>query len=497
MRRRRILLVVLCWLTCASVASTARVARADGFDGQRLVPPMGAAGGFAVERPWILRHLGVGGGLVMHYAYEAVVERERPSGRILDVPLRHAFTLDFLFSIGLGNFLELAVHLPVDALYLGDPTNLGGQPIVAGAGVGDLRLAPKFLFWRDGRRTFHWSIGMIVPVSFPTGDAAALRGSGGFVIDPKLMVGIGGWRWELYFNAGYRWRSNGGAANLYGYGEVTYGVGAIVTLPVWRDRIDLSGEVVGGFNHAGAGSAIAKAPLETLFGVTIRPHPIVSLYTGVGAGLTSGLGTPDVRAFLGVRVAHKLQRREDFIDDDRDGIPNSRDKCPRVAEDKDGFQDDDGCPEEDNDRDGIADEDDECPDQPEERGGDGDGCPDRTYVVVKHGRLYIFGKVQFETNSSKVTSRSEALLDQIAAALRSHPEIRHVRVVGHTDNVGGPEFNLRLSRERANAVERSLVRRGVDGRRLDSEGFGEARPVASNATRGGRAKNRRVEFVTR
>ena len=52
-------------------------------------------------------------------------------------------------------------------------------------------------------------------------------------------------RWELYTNLGYRWRSNGGPANLLGYGEVTYGLGAIVTLPVWHDRIDLSGELVG------------------------------------------------------------------------------------------------------------------------------------------------------------------------------------------------------------------------------------------------------------
>lgn len=493
MRTRIILFAAL----LASMWAATGAARADGFDGQRLVPPMGAAGGFAVERPWILRHLGIGGGLVIHYGHEAVVDREHPSGRLFGVPLHHLLTLDLLFSIGLGNFLELAAHLPIDAVYIGDPTNINGQPIAAGAGVGDFRLAPKFLFWRDGRRTFHWSIGVIAPVSFPTGDAAALRGSGGFVVDPKLFFGIGGWRWELFFNAGYRWRSNGGAANLFGTGEITYGVGAIVTLPVWRDRIDLSGELVGGYNHAGAGSALVRSPLETLVGVTIRPHPIVALYTGVGVGLTSGLGTPDARAFVGVRVAHKLERREDFVDDDRDGIPNSRDKCPRVPEDRDGFQDDDGCPEEDNDRDGIADEDDECPDQPEERGGDGDGCPERTHVVVKRGRLYIFGKVQFETNSSKVTARSEPLLDQIAVALRTHPEIRHVRVVGHTDNVGGPEFNLRLSRERANAVERALVRRGVDGRRIDSEGMGEAHPVASNATKGGRAKNRRVEFVTR
>src|SRR5690606_30054169 len=143
------------------------------------------------------------------------------------------------------------------------------------------------------------------------------------------------WRWELYANLGYRWRSNGAAANLYGPGEVTYGLGAIITLPVWRDRIDLNAELFGGYNHAGTGSELVRSPLEALAGVTIRPHPIVSLYAGAGAGLTSGLGTPDSRAILGVRIAYRLQKREDFADDDRDGIPNGRDKCPKTPEDKD------------------------------------------------------------------------------------------------------------------------------------------------------------------
>jgi OmpA-OmpF porin, OOP family len=482
-------------LLCATLG--ARAVHADGFDGQRLVSPMGAAGGFSLERPWILKHLGLGGGFVTHYGYSPVVERERPSGRILAVPLRHALTMDLLFAIGLGGFVELAAHLPVHAYFAGDATNFGGQPILANSGVGDLRLGPKFIFYRTGKRTFHWSIGMAIPVSFPTGDAAALRGSGGFVLDPRLMFGVGGWRWELYVNGGYRWRSNDGPANLYGFGEITYGVGVIVTLPVWKDRIDLAGELVGGYNHSGVGSELVKSPLETLLGIIIRPHPIVSVYAGGGAGLTSGLGTADARAFAGVRIAWRLQNRNDFADDDKDGVANSDDRCPRAAEDRDGFQDDDGCPEDDNDRDGISDDDDECPDQPEEPGGDRDGCPEKTYVTVKRGRLYIFGKVQFETDSTRITAKSQPLLDQIAVALRGHPELSDVRVQGHTDNVGGRDYNEKLSRERAEAVKAALMRRGVAEGRLHARGLGETRPIASNQTKGGRAKNRRVEFLTR
>jgi outer membrane protein OmpA-like peptidoglycan-associated protein len=93
-------------------------------------------------------------------------------------------------------------------------------------------------------------------------------------------------------------------------------------------------------------------------------------------------------------------------------------------------------------------------------------------------------------------AKSQPLLDQIAAALRAHPEL-DVRVQGHTDNVGRRDYNDKLSQERAEAVENALKRRGISGGRLHAKGFGEARPIASNQTKGGRAKNRRVEFVTK
>src|SRR3954466_15541441 len=83
------------------------VARADGFDGQRFVPAAGAAGGLVVERAMTPQHLGFGFGLFMNYGYDAVVDRDRPAGITRHV-LRHAFTMDFLASLGLGGFFEIA-----------------------------------------------------------------------------------------------------------------------------------------------------------------------------------------------------------------------------------------------------------------------------------------------------------------------------------------------------------------------------------------------------
>ena len=96
-----------------------------------------------------------------------------------------------------------------------------------------------------------------------------------------------------------------------------------------------------------------------------------------GVGITNGLAVPDFRLLAGVRYAVGLPGKGGERDSDSDGIADKEDKCPSEAEDFDGFEDGDGCPEPDNDHDGILDDDDECPDDPEEPGGDRDGCPTR------------------------------------------------------------------------------------------------------------------------
>ncbi len=85
------------------------------------------------------------------------------------------------------------------------------------------------------------------------------------------------------------------------------------------------------------------------------------------------------------------------------------------------------------------------------------------------------------------------MLIEVAGVLRANPHMR-VRVEGHTDNAGNPRDNLRLSRARAASVRRFLIEHGASPRQVRSRGYGEARPIASNATPRGRFRNRRVEF---
>ena len=143
----------------------------------------------------------------------------------------------------------------------------------------------------------------------------------------------------------------------------------------------------------------------------------------------------------------------------------------------------------------MADDDDECPDDAEEKDGDGDGCPDRPRVVVRRGKMVVYGKVLFPLESADLLPSNESLIDEMARALKEHPGIRKLEIEGHTDDTGPGDYNLKLSQERAEVVKRALERREVAAQRLVPRGYGEQRPVAPNVTRAGRAKNRRVEFT--
>lgn len=186
------------------------------------------------------------------------------------------------------------------------------------------------------------------------------------------------------------------------------------------------------------------------------------------------------------------------LDDDKDGLPDTVDKCRLLPEDKDGFEDTDGCPDPDNDKDGVADADDKCPTKPETINGidDDDGCPDKgaTLVVLKKEKIEILDKVYFDTDKDTIQPRSFNLLEQVAMVIKAHAEIPLVRVEGHTDDVGGRVHNIDLSQRRAESVKRFLVKEGVDPARLTPQGFAFDRPLVPNTNAKNRATNRRVEF---
>jgi OOP family OmpA-OmpF porin len=181
-------------------------------------------------------------------------------------------------------------------------------------------------------------------------------------------------------------------------------------------------------------------------------------------------------------------------DNDHDGIPDALDKCPNEPEDFDGFQDQDGCPDPDNDGDGIPDKLDKCPNEPEtfNHYKDEDGCPDEVPAEVKKFTGVIEG-INFKTGSAEILPGSFAILDRALKVLQDFPDV-NLEISGHTDSKGKAAYNLTLSQHRADSVKLYFVSRGIASTRLLSIGYGKDRPIADNSTSSGRATNRRTEF---
>ena len=188
-------------------------------------------------------------------------------------------------------------------------------------------------------------------------------------------------------------------------------------------------------------------------------------------------------------------------DQDCDGVPDADDRCPE-EHGKDGA----GCPvppvcpaceapNPDPDGDGIIAPEDKCPTTAETKNGfqDADGCPDEIPEEVKKFTGTMEG-IKFEFASAVIAPASYPVLDGAAKTLQDYPDLR-VLISGHTDNVGAPEANQKLSQSRAESVVAYLVGKGVPKDVLTAKGYGDTKAVAPNDTPENKQRNRRVEFV--
>jgi OOP family OmpA-OmpF porin len=226
---------------------------------------------------------------------------------------------------------------------------------------------------------------------------------------------------------------------------------------------------------------------------------------GRGAAIGGGMG-----ALLGLAVCGPR-------DSDADGVADSSDKCPStprnigvdkngcpVDSDGDKVTDDadrcmktppgtivspDGCPlNPDTDSDGVADDVDKCPDTPRDSKVDEKGCPEVGQT------LSVLEGVNFKSGEASLLPEAKGKLNRIAKTMKQQPDMQ-VRIEGHTDSTDANTRNLRLSQQRAQAVARYLIGRGIAKARLEPMGRGEESPKASNDTAEGRYQNRRVEFI--
>jgi outer membrane protein OmpA-like peptidoglycan-associated protein len=221
-------------------------------------------------------------------------------------------------------------------------------------------------------------------------------------------------------------------------------------------------------------------------------------------------GVPDIRD----KAPNDPEDKDGFQDDDGvpdpdndgDNVADANDKCPgtdktvadsvNTKEDLDSFQDEDGCPDADNDGDGILDVKDKCPNEAEtfNQYQDEDGCPDKKPEIdVKKGEAIILEGIYFATGSARLEPNSMTILDKVYRTLLENPEIE-VEIRGFTDSKGKYASNVKLSQNRAESVRMYLVNKGIAAYRIVSKGYGPENPIDTNATKEGRARNRRIEF---
>lgn len=418
-------------------------------------------------------------------------------------------------------------------------------------GAGDLRIEPHFVV-RDVGSASPLGLALVTTVTLPTGLPGTLSSEGHVTVEPMVVleaadgsVRDGEHTVRAALNAGLRIKGfDEHFDQTWGPELVIRAAGAARVSSVVEIGTDVAGVIGWG-----------RDPVEVLPWMGLSPTPEVRLTLGAGLGVNSGVGSPDARFFAGATLRPSDRPRpatpppdrdgdgipddqdvcpdepEDFdgVDDhdgcpdpdpepepepepvpeppppgeeadtDGDGLPDSVDACPFDAEDFDGFEDEDGCPEADNDGDGILDVADACPDEPETFNGylDEDGCPDEapSRVVVTRTALEIQDRIFFDLGRANIQAQSFPILEELARVILDHPHIERIRVEGHTDDVGSDAVNLRLSQQRAEAVRDFLVQQGVEASRLEAVGYGESRPIDTNRTERGRARNRRVEFT--
>lgn len=181
-----------------------------------------------------------------------------------------------------------------------------------------------------------------------------------------------------------------------------------------------------------------------------------------------------------------LSRFHGCPDTDNDTIPDYKDHCPNVPGDASNY----GCPLKDTDKDGVPDKEDKCPNVAGIKANK--GCPEIKKEEEDVLKL-AFKNLEFETGNAIIKKSSYPSLTKLADLMKRHPTW-FLSIAGHTDNVGGYEYNMNLSKNRAKAVGDYLIAKGVNPEMLKLYWYGYNYPVADNTTASGRQKNRRVEF---
>lgn len=364
-------------ITLAALTAPVAVAQAQsapGFDAQSMTPGPGRSTSFW-SQPYASTagHLRWDDGVFMNYARKPLVLRNA-NGDADEAVISDQLTLHLLGLLGVTNHFDIGVDIPMILLSEGDElVNYPGLGSEGSFGIGDIRFQVRtsLLRFREEGEAGP-ALGVMADVRLPTGNAEQYQGED-IRVEPRLAFD---WIFEntsrFGLSVGYTFRTDVTVGDLQIADNLTLSAATSVALGVkhraWFVPEIRSQLAVG----AADGISAQNSPIEALVGLKVAPTPMMLVEFGTGTGLVEGVGAPDYRFFLGISFhANRADR-------DGDGIFDSDDACPSEAEDMDGFEDLDGCPDPDNDGDGVLDVSDDCPAEAEDIDSfeDRDGCVD-------------------------------------------------------------------------------------------------------------------------
>jgi outer membrane protein OmpA-like peptidoglycan-associated protein len=361
-------------LVCAGLASAR--AHAQSFDTQQLrLVPNQQDNYFGLHSARTLEAGAFEAGLVLNYANDPLViigeDGERVGSIVGDLAVA-----DLMLAFGVLDILEVGLDVPFIMLQQGDelPDETGVDVGDSSVGFGDLHVMAKLSLWnRDTAKSpGGTALAIVIDAQLPTGESSEFRGEG-LRIEPRAVLDYVFPRsLRLSLQVGYLVRPEAELLDVEVDDSLTFGLGADLPLDK-KQRWHVIAESDAEISVLASSIDAEEVPIELLLGGRYIDDSGFMIEAGGGFGLNAGFGTPDYRVLVGVSY-----QTPSNPDPDGDGLLGDADRCPENPEDRDDFEDGDGCPDPDNDRDTLADTNDSCTLEPEDHDDfeDGDGCPD-------------------------------------------------------------------------------------------------------------------------
>jgi outer membrane protein OmpA-like peptidoglycan-associated protein len=470
------------WLLLATLAAVPAAARAQipKFDLERLrLDPAATAslvqgvGELAPPGTWRLSFVIHGEARPLTYREDGLLLGNGFGGstdRVEDY-VSDRIGLHLLGSWTPARWLEIHAEVPVIGWQIGDDLTAVGVPNPKRTALAAPWLGVRVpVFGRSGPTGL--SMAIAVDGSGPLGAKNSVAAPDGFVARPRLEVGQRFDSFVVGLEAGVLYRSTKVDVGPEQLGHEA--VGGLVIATTGRTRGELA--LRGAMNMDKVG-----ASAEALIGIRFRVAAFDAFVMG-GPGFGDAPGTPRFRALLGVGwPARELDGSRSAAPAPAAPVratpapvpqPPPRPGVTRPPPAQAPVQAPAPAPA-------------PVPVPPPPRG--------TSRARLESGRIALSEKIEFEPRSARIDQRSLGLLDEVVAILEANPTVSIV-VEGHTDGAGPSGKNRQLSYNRAEAVKKFLVRRGIDATRIDARGFGETKPIRSNATEAGREANRRVEI---